>query len=101
MRPVVETQSEKEVRDFVENADCLPNGFGWFQLNGYGSLHEQIACHMVYIGFCGTMVKVERGARDHLSHCLVSEVPQGAPPGCSEEPENRDKFNSGVSGLGS
>jgi hypothetical protein len=79
----------------------LPNGFGWFQLNGYGSLHEQIAGHMVYMGFCGTMVKVERDARDHLSHCLVPEVPQGAPPGRSEEPENRDKVNSRVSGLGS
>ena len=31
------------------------------------------------MGLCGTMVKVERGARDHLSHCLVPEVPQGAP----------------------
>ena len=76
MRPVVEAQSEKEVRGFVEDADCLPNGFGWFQLDGYGSLHEQIACHMVYMGFSGAMVKVERGARDHLSHCLVSEVTQ-------------------------
>jgi hypothetical protein len=80
MRPVVEAQSEKVVRGFVEDADCLPNGFGWFQLNGYGSFHEQIAGHVVYMGFCGTMVKVDRGARDHLSHCLVSEVPQRAPP---------------------
>ena len=27
MRHVVEAQSEKEVRGFVENADCLPDGF--------------------------------------------------------------------------
>jgi hypothetical protein len=79
----------------------LPNGFGWFQLNGYGSLHEQIAGHMVYMGFCGTMVKVERGARDYLTHYLVPEVPQGTARGSSDEPESRDKFNSDVSGLGS
>jgi hypothetical protein len=79
----------------------LSNGFGWFQLDGYGSQHEQIACHMVYMGFCGTTVKVERGERDHLSHCLMSVALQGAPTGCSEEPENRDDCDNGVSGLGS
>jgi hypothetical protein len=74
----------------------LPNGFGWVQLNGYGSLHEQTKCHTVYNGLCRTMVKVKRDARDHLSHCLVSEAPQGAPTGCSEEPESRDDCDSGV-----
>jgi len=101
MRPVVEAQSEEEVRGFVEDADCLPNGFGWFQPNGYGSVHEQIGCHMAYMGFCGTMVKVECGARDHLTHHLVPEVPQGTARGSSEEPENRDDCDSGVSGIGS